>query len=281
MKVSSRRRIIDLTDDHIDVDMGPIEQTNGSVDPVEPPLDVAQVLHQARVRRRISLARASDETKISRDYLQALETHVSIDRFPAPVYARFFLTDYARFLGLEPEPLLRSFDGHAPTLEPLIGEPIRERLVRTHRWTGRILIAASAAVVLGLVVGHVRSDSSTPVASTSSSVSGTSAAAAGSKLAHEPAWSRPRPALHGVHLRIAVSATCWTRAVSDGTVTLQQLLPAGRTVTLRAKRTLDLTLGNAGGVRLRVNNRPVATGAPGQVIHIQFLWRNGHVVTKR
>jgi Helix-turn-helix domain/RodZ C-terminal domain len=285
MKTASRR-IIDLTDDGISLAPEPIEQRNdnGSVHSPEAALDVASELHRARTRKRISLARASDETKIAKDYLQALENNGTIDRFPAPVYARFFLEDYARFLGIEPGPLLTSFDGHQPTLEPVIVEPIRERWGRTHKWTGRILVAASITAVAGMVVQHVVSENWSPVPRAASSLPDRSVVAAGSKLGHEaPSGSTAtaRPAIRGVHARLAVTAPCWIRASSDGTVVLQETVPAGRIVNFRAKRSVELILGNAGGASMRVNNRPVATGGPGEVVHIELLWQNGRVVTKR
>jgi len=79
---------------------------------------------------------------------------------------------------------------------------------------------------------------------------------------------------------LELSAPCWVEARSDGATVLQQTLPAGKSVTLHATRTLDLTLGNAGGVRMRVNGKKVPTGLPGQVIHIGFAWQDGRLVTK-
>ncbi len=100
---ASARKIIDLTEE----DHDPQPSLQPSIDPLEPLADVAAVLRQARERRRVSLARAVEQTNIARQYLQALENGGSLEGFPAPVYARFFLAYYARFLGLDPGPLLR------------------------------------------------------------------------------------------------------------------------------------------------------------------------------
>jgi hypothetical protein len=50
------------------------------------------------------------------------------------------------------------------------------------------------------------------------------------------------------------------------------------TRTFDADRTLDLTLGNAGGVQLVVNGRPISTGSAGEVVHVSFALRRGQVV---
>jgi len=50
-------------------------------------------------------------------------------------------------------------------------------------------------------------------------------------------------------------------------------------VTFRAKRHLELVLGNAGGVTLRVNGKLMPTGRPGQVVHLVFTWSHGRILT--
>jgi DNA-binding SARP family transcriptional activator len=46
------------------------------------------------------VAEAAEKTRISAKYLRALEEDAGPEAFPAPAYARFFLREYAEFLGL-------------------------------------------------------------------------------------------------------------------------------------------------------------------------------------
>lgn len=76
--------------------------------PQEPPLtpQIGHLLQQARHRKGLNLGDVERQTRIPRQYLQALEA----DQFgllPAPVYARGFLRNYARFLGLDENEILR------------------------------------------------------------------------------------------------------------------------------------------------------------------------------
>jgi hypothetical protein len=73
------------------------------------PLTVGGELRRARERRGVSLSTASDRTRISVRYLEALENDAPLHVFPGRPYARFFLREYASFLGLEPEPLVEAF----------------------------------------------------------------------------------------------------------------------------------------------------------------------------
>jgi hypothetical protein len=69
--------------------------------------------------------------------------------------------------------------------------------------------------------------------------------------------------------------------VSDGEVVAAATLPPGTSVTYRAHRSLELILGNAGGVRLLVDGERVPTGTSGEVVHLTFRWRDGAVSTVR
>ena len=82
---------------------------------------VGQRLSEARLARGLSLSDAERQTRIARRYLQALEA----DQFgilPAPVYARGFLRNYARFLGLDDRELMAglSLSQPPPSVLPVI-----------------------------------------------------------------------------------------------------------------------------------------------------------------
>lgn len=65
-------------------------------------------LIRAREARGLTLEDAERDTRISRRYLQALESE-QFDVIPAPVYARGFLRSYSQYLGLDPQELLALF----------------------------------------------------------------------------------------------------------------------------------------------------------------------------
>jgi len=69
----------------------------------------AQVLRRAREAQGLTLAQAAEGTRIAAEYLDALERDAPPDAFPSSTYARLFVRTYARFLGLDEEPLLEAF----------------------------------------------------------------------------------------------------------------------------------------------------------------------------
>ncbi|MDR2574549.1 MAG: DUF4115 domain-containing protein [Desulfovibrio sp.] len=81
--------------------------------------------------------------------------------------------------------------------------------------------------------------------------------------------ARTRPSPHNVI--ITATEECWIHSRADGTDTRQFSLRKGDTFALTFRHTLDLKLGNAGGVRIRYNGQPLPSpGLPGQVRTLTF-----------
>ena len=96
--------------------------------------ELGTLLVRAREARGLTLEDAERDTRISRRYLQALETE-QFEAIPAPVYARGFLRSYSQYLGLDPQEMLALFprdDDHAQaqpvaqvTLQAAQAEPLQ------------------------------------------------------------------------------------------------------------------------------------------------------------
>ncbi|WP_291318431.1 helix-turn-helix domain-containing protein [Desulfonatronospira sp.] len=70
--------------------------------------ELGQKLYEERNRKGLSLEQVQDETKISLNFLKALEEG-DVDKLPHPVYARGFMQNYARFLGLDWQNMVEEF----------------------------------------------------------------------------------------------------------------------------------------------------------------------------
>jgi hypothetical protein len=74
---------------------------------------------------------------------------------------------------------------------------------------------------------------------------------------------------------------CWVQATADGRAAFPaHTLQAGEHVAFTAKKTVDLVLGNAGGVKLVVNGKRVQTGSPGQVATLSFVRKGGKILNR-
>ena len=239
-------------------------------------VETSDVLREARERRGESLDDVAGITGINPRYLEDLECgDASFEPYPGHVYGRFFLREYAEHLGLDPDPMVEAFDGEAGPIQPL--EPTGRLSVRdpsrsSFPWSLVALIGLVLLLIGAAVVREMGDDPPSPgpriAASTRSEV--------------KPAFASKRPPAHeapvrGIHAVLRVSSRSWIEATSDGTTTLSATKEAGSVVRLGADRRLEITLGNAGGVRLIVNGHRVATGSTGDVVHLVFVLRGDEV----
>ena len=125
---------------------------------IDPGEDLGTALRKARRRRKISLAQASRDTRIGLRYLTALERGAPLEEFPAPMYARAFLREYARYLRLEAEPLLQLLAPYEPPpVAPSLA--VLARVAPRKRGGGRLvaLVVAAAVSVLWFSQPMIRS----------------------------------------------------------------------------------------------------------------------------
>lgn len=71
--------------------------------------ELGHILREAREARGLTLAEVQDEIRINTRFLEALENG-DYAELPTPVHVRGFLRNYARFLGLDPQPLLSRYN---------------------------------------------------------------------------------------------------------------------------------------------------------------------------
>jgi len=70
--------------------------------------EIGHILREARENKGLTLEDVQGHTRINARYLAALEAG-QYSALPTPVHSRGFLRNYARFLGLDPQPLLERY----------------------------------------------------------------------------------------------------------------------------------------------------------------------------
>lgn len=223
--------------------------------------NIGERLRHAREERGLDLERAAAETRIDRSHLEALEHDAPLDQLHAGLYARIFLREYARYLGLDPRPLVGTYRAEHPEPDrPLIGGPPPvER--RPSRWVAPLLVLVSVGVLVALAVaGALRRSPDVPVPPRA--VSPAPPTSAPVQVDEEAEATTPPGRLV---LRV-VDAPAWIQVARDGEVLLEGTQPPGFSRGFRIGRGLDLVLGNAGAVRLWAGGRRLGpTGGVGEV----------------
>jgi cytoskeleton protein RodZ len=77
-------------------------------------LGVGTALKAARERAGMSLGEVADRLKLSIRQLEAIE-HDDFQQLPGATFVRGFVRNYARFLRLDPEPLMARLEQHFPS----------------------------------------------------------------------------------------------------------------------------------------------------------------------
>ncbi|MEA3357194.1 MAG: DUF4115 domain-containing protein [Patescibacteria group bacterium] len=118
-------------------------------------LTAGAILKKERVRQKISLDKAVSATKIQKHYIEALESD-SFDRFPSSVYAKGFLQNYAKYLGIDQHKVValyrRSVGETAQTSIVNAQKPIRQPLFVL---TPTAVILASGALLVAGTFGYL------------------------------------------------------------------------------------------------------------------------------
>jgi cytoskeletal protein RodZ len=222
-------------------------------------------LRRERELRGIGLREIADATKISVRFLQALESD-RVDVLPGGLFRRTFVRQYARHVGLDPERMVAEF------LYAHGDEPAEALAARSRRFSlpqGALSFAALLLVAVWLAYPFART---APEASTAA----TPATTVPRDYVYPPAAPLPPPApvpasvettaSDGLTLSLIAQQDCWVRVSVDGETVLDRVLTPGEQETLDAKGEIVLSVGNAGGVMFRVNDRPgVPLGKSGEV----------------
>lgn len=88
-------------------------------------MKIGEILRTERESRGLSLIDVEEETKIRAKYLQALEEE-NYDEIPGEAYCMGFLRNYARFLEIDPDPLIYQYRCQAKKVDqsppPIVSE---------------------------------------------------------------------------------------------------------------------------------------------------------------
>ena len=116
--------------------------------------EIGNTLREARVRRKLTLQRVEEDTKIRVKYVQAMENE-DFDVMPGATYVKGFLRTYAGYLELDPDVIVDEYRSRGlrdrAQQEPfggssIIGAP------RSHRGRNTVLfVAVVCLLVLGVI----------------------------------------------------------------------------------------------------------------------------------
>jgi hypothetical protein len=92
---------------------------------------IGQKLESARHAKGVSVSEAGQATKILSKFIEAMESD-DFGALSAPVYAKSFIKMYAKYLGIEVQPLVEEYTAqHAPQATRQLADDVRQNLANT------------------------------------------------------------------------------------------------------------------------------------------------------
>jgi len=240
--------------------------------------NIGKRLQEARRCKEISLQKVSEETRISKEYLEALEKE-EYDLFPAKVYVVSFIRSYARYLGLDAEVLVHIYKReHSglkdkmdlnPEFPIVVSQGAEEKAtsiggIAAFRFIrkGLVPFILAIAVIVGaglLAIFWLRSAfrQLSPQVKAGTSVS--------TDIAQE------------ISMVAEIKDKTWLRVVGDDVVSFEGILLPGENRRWVAENGINVRIGNVEGVRLYVNGEKVdiISGNSGLVNELVFARLKG------
>lgn len=241
--------------------------------------EIGETLRQARRRLGVGLGDAAAETRVREGYLAALEEE-DFGVLGGDVYVKGFLRSYARFLRLDPEPLVEAYRQEHEGSGDEISELANQRPIApldTERRPAIIVGAGVAAllIVLFAVIGLGNDDGPSeaevarqvpPPASEPSSLAGAGTGASETLAGDgQRDQNRAERAQRGAERELVVSedeveleletsgGESWFLVVVDGVEQFEGIQGEGETSTYVADEAIEVTIGDAGVVEVTLN----------------------------
>jgi len=220
-------------------------------------------LKQIRLSKGVSLEEVYKQTKIHVDVLKAIEDN-KLETFSA-VYMKGFLKIYAQYLGLSSQEIIEEYQASCLLKdEAILRDDMTEvknkpklniNLFKSKRFQSliKLFVIICIIFVFGRMISAFRARGRGPAK--------TEVETAEEKIPSLAKKSGP------VKLAIRAKENCWVRIRCDGKKIFEGILTKGMKESWNAKEKIELSVGNAGGIEIEVNDKVLPSlGRRGQVL---------------
>ena len=249
-----------------------------------PTESIGKILRKKRESKQLSIQDVSERTRIAKHIITKIEED-QLEKFSSLFYVRGFVKSYAQFLGAAEDTAVKEFlaghekkDTQKLRIEGLDRkEPVGALFKRYKKEISLVLL-----IIFGIwfsIFSFLQIKKAVIGVSTKykSYVAGKRAPEKQKALEAQPPKEIPPPApkekaaqeTEGVDLEITAKYNTWIQVKGDGDILFRGTLRKGTVDTWRAKEKIDLEIGNAGGVSLKLNNKTLdSPGKRGEKIEI-------------
>ena len=230
---------------------------------------------KARESRGISLDQIAHETRISSRFLAAIENE-EFNLLPGGVFNRGFVRSFAEAVGIDPDQAVADYERLVSVPAP--ADVVASAEASPPKSERKLYPVAIAGLAIAVGLFYFVTRESAPTIETSTTPNATPPAAgqptpeparvpeATPAVPPEPV---PAPSLKTQALTLDIQALqkTWIKVEADGnSANPGEVLEPGMTRKFTAENTLQISIGNAAGLTLKINDMPVKPlGKSGQV----------------
>jgi len=259
---------------------------------------LGQQIADAREQRGMTAVQAARQLHLRAEFIDAIESE-DWRRLGPPSYARGFIRNYAKLVGLDPAAIADQIDAAIPVQTPSVPqeppevsaliepEPLtfRSQRAETPRaaWYPWLLSAMSALAVLLVVAVLYYTFGPAPREQAQSGAQNSAQISAQDNTSPSPApqdeaifnggdaGAANGAKQAGVNLQLQLTQDSWLSVTVDGKRVVYETLPAGTVRDFHGVHEITLRAGNAGGVNATIDGKPIGTlGQHGQVEERKF-----------
>ena len=237
-------------------------------------LSFGRYLQAKRLEKKMSLEQVAAQTRIGIDTLLLIEQE-DHSRLPAEVFVKGFLRAYAKAVDADGDKAVRHYESRLDVVKKIAETEALTKKQTDRHWL-RLLIAVAVffcVIILSLygmqlwgIPAHESALSSSGH-SAGAKAHGTADSGQGTKSLAEPVAASGQELV----LKVTVAENTWMKVIIDGKAATEYNLSPGDQLELKAAVGYNLLIGNGGGLKITLNDRPVAIpGKSGQVVNLHL-----------
>jgi len=242
-------------------------------------LSFGRYLRTRRLEKGVHLEVISRETKIRMDCLLLIEQE-DHNRLPAEVYVKGFLRAYAKIIGADEDDVIRRYLSSLQVFKESARS--EDDLIRLNKnyWPRLLLSIGALLCIIAFsvyVVSFFQSRPSTPAPKSEQFsqqkevVEDIHDRTSEPPEVSSPIEKRPEDILEKLLLKIMALEVTWVKVIIDEENPKEYVMHPGDHLELEASSDFNLLIGNAGGVKLTLNDESLGVlGKSGQVVNVQL-----------
>lgn len=260
---------------------------------------VGYTLRQERERQNLSIEDIEQGTSIRALYIEAIENG-EYDKLPGTVYTKGFIKNYAKFLNLDADAMVKEFMGDIAELSGAAQTPVAEETpaksqernpepkpIKSERKplgysvqeknrssSGGLVIAAVVliAALAGVAWSWLSSSDGEVVKVEPTPIEQVQPVTPEEQNNNPTAVANANPVpTDSVNVQARFNDRCWLLVTVDGAVVQEGVVEGGQTLTWEGKDSINFRLGNAGAVEFFQDGKSLGVlGAVGDVVDKTF-----------